>query len=160
MKNALVTRVRCSYSDPGSRPVPLQLAAKRFDMIASCSRRAWMTAAVAALLASAVWIAADARAQDPPAPAAGDAEALYLDSRTGAVTAAPPPGGGLRLRPSEVRMLSMSEEGLLVRRSAGNGISVNLGGRFHHMATATLSRDGELSVGCATPRSVEGASAR
>jgi hypothetical protein len=119
-----------------------------------------MTAAVAALFASAVWISTDARAQDRLAPAAGEAAALYLDSRTGAVTAAPPPGGGLRLRPEEARILSMSEEGLSVRRSAGNGISVNLDGRFHHMATATLSVDGELSVGCATPRSAEGASAR
>ena len=129
-------------------------------MIVSPSNRAWMIAALAVLVATVVWLSTDARAQHSADAAVGDARALYLDSRTGAVTAVTPPGGGLRLRASEVRMLSMSDEGLAVRRSAGDGISVNLEGRFRHVATATVSSDGELSVGCATPRATGGPSAR
>ena len=129
-------------------------------MIAFCSIRTRMTAALAALVVSGLWLSIDARAQQSGKPVVEDVEALYLDSGTGTVMTAPPPSGGLRLAPPEVRMLSMSDEGLVVYRSAGNGVSVNLDGRFRHMATATVSPEGELSIGCVTPRSAAETSAR
>lgn len=108
-------------------------------------------ALAAAVAAATVTVSTHADAQGQGGHAEAGRE-LYLDSNSGAVTATPPPDGGLLLRPHEVEMLSTSDRGLVVRRSAGGGMSVDLGGRFRHVSTATRTPTGKLKVSCAGPR--------
>jgi len=93
---------------------------------------------------SVVWLAAVAGAQSPPTSARG-----WLDPITGRVTTQKPAGvDALELSASELEMLSTSDEGLTIRRSAGRALSVDLQGRFRHMSVATIGPDGKLHGSC------------
>ena len=86
--------------------------------------------------------------QQLAAPGAGGSRA-YIDPRTGSLTAQPPPGvEPLELSPAEIDMLSTSSADLAVKRSAGGARSVDLRGRFRHLAVATLGKDGKLEQHC------------
>ena len=111
-------------------------------MIASRSSRERASGAFAVLAAVAMLALAGS----------ASAQKLFLDSRTGAITSERPADGGLALSASEADMLSTSSDDLVVKRSGAQGMSVNLQGRFRHMATATISPTGELSIDCASPK--------
>jgi len=88
----------------------------------------------------------------PPAGVAAPqlgAHVAYIDPRTGALVAEPPPGvEALELGMQELNMLSRSAAALPIRRSAHGGMSVDLQGRFRHMTVATIDEDGAIDSHC------------